>query len=75
MATIRRASRRRLDSGNSIEQAWDLGAPPPPEAHDPASRDTLIGAIFFRWAERRPQWVGEHHPHLRDWLAALRSLA
>lgn len=75
MTSVRRTSRKRADARNPIEAAWDSGLPPPPEAHDPASRDTLIGAIFFRWAERRPQWVGEHHPHLRDWLAALRSLA
>lgn len=75
MSAPRRRTRQRADARNPVEAAWDSGLPPPPEAFQHEHRDTLIGCVFFRWAERRPQWVGEHHPHLRDWLAVLRRPA
>lgn len=74
MSISRRRTRQRAETC-PVAAAWDAGHEPPPEAFQHERRDALIGVIFFRWAENRPQWVGEHHPHLRDWLAALRSLA
>jgi hypothetical protein len=73
MGTIKRLSRVRKENRDAIQLAWDEGLPPPAEAFDPANQDELIGAIFFRWAERPPAWTG-HHPHFREWLDALRSL-
>lgn len=70
MSTVRRLSRRRMDACPIIA-AWDAGEPPPPEASEPSRRGEVIAAIFFRWCERRPAWVGPHHPHIREWLAAM----
>ena len=71
MASIRRQSRRRVDTRDTVEQAWDAGSPPPPEAADPGRRDDVQACVFFRWADVRPAWGSGHHPHLSDWLAAL----
>jgi len=72
MTSVRRLSRRRVDACPIIA-AWDAGSPPPDAAHDPARRGEVIACLFFRWAERRPAWVGPHHPHIREWLAAMDS--
>ncbi len=74
MTSVRRTSRKRADARNPIESAWDAGHEPPPEAADPDRRDDVLACVFFRWAERKPSWQG-HHPHLRDWLRVLHSLA
>lgn len=71
MSISRRRTRQRAETC-PVAAAWDAGHEPPPEAFQHEHRDTLIGVIYFRWAERKPSWQG-HHPHLRDWLAALRS--
>ena len=70
MASIRRQSRRRVDTRDTVAQAWDAGSPPPPEAADPGRHADVIGIVFFRWCERKPAWHG-HHPHLADWLAVI----
>jgi len=71
MTTIRRVSRRRIEDHDPILRAWDNAMPPPPEAFEPDRHGEVVAAIYFRWAERKPAWTGPHHPHIREWLAAL----
>lgn len=72
MSTVRRISRyRREDAGDPIAEAWDSGNPPPPEAYAPANLEHVGDCIFFRWAEHKPAWTGEHHPHAAAWHDAI----
>ena len=70
MAAVKRLSRHRVSVGNSIEQAWDQGLPPPADASDPDRRDEVLQCVFLRWCEHKPQWPC-HHPFQSQWLAAL----
>lgn len=62
---------RRVNRGDPIRTAWDAGELPPVEAFDPEKRDDVIECIYFRWADV-PTYRSDH-PHLREWLAALRG--
>lgn len=72
MSTVKRRSRLRVQQC-PIEQAWDSGNPPPPEAFDAEHHEAVIEAVFFRWAEADGPTYGVDHPHLPGWLEALEA--
>lgn len=75
MAEVRRFRRRRTTPRDAVQQAWDEGLPPPPQAYLHQFHDVVLDCYFFRhWeAPGMQQWVGLHHPHSRAWSDALRS--
>lgn len=71
MSTIKRRSRQRLNTPESLVDLWDRQLPPPAWAFDPGEhRQELIELVFFG---SDANWRSKDHPHIDAWMQAMRE--
>lgn len=69
MSTIKRRSRQRLATPESLADYWDRQLPPPDWAYEPGEhRQELIELVFFG---SDLDWRAQDHPYRREWGDAM----
>lgn len=69
MSTIKRRSRQRLNTPESLVDLWDRQQPPPAWAHAPGEHhEELVELVLFGSAEN---WRSIDHPHYAEWTQAM----